>query len=127
MSIERAIHEQWAADYRLTSLVPTGQLFTGATTGPTPRPYVVLERQDKVPAVRTSGGAVDRTRLRFNVWTDGLDQGKQIVMEIARRFDRQNFDQAGILCLNMQRVTETETREENGVWRLAAEYVVMSQ
>lgn len=127
MSLERAIHDLWSADFRLTSLVPAARLFTGEARGGPPLPYVVLSRFANRPAVRTSERTIDETRLRFSVWASGLDQAKRIAAEIARRFDRQSFEAAGVVCHVMRRHDDAAAPQAGGAWRLAADYQVLNE
>src|SRR5687768_14001132 len=104
MSVERAIHELWGADFGLTSLVPAERVFTGSACGAPDLPYVVLTRHESRPIARTSSGRwLEETAVRLAVWSPGLDEAKRIGAEIDRRFDRKSFEQAGVMCLNMRR------------------------
>jgi hypothetical protein len=123
MSLERAIHDLWAADHRLTALAA---LFTGAAAGGTPLPYAVLEHRGSQPAVRTSGGRnVERALVRFQIWAAGLADARRIAGEIDRAFDRRAFDRAGVRCLLIQRREETAAVERDGTWRLAIDYLAL--
>lgn len=128
MSLERAIRDLWSADFRLTALVPIERVFTGEARGRPPLPYVVLSRDGNRPAVRTSSGrTIDETRLRFGVWAAGLDQAKRIAAEIARRFDRQAFEAAGVVCHVMRRHDDAAAPQASGAWRLTADYRVLNE
>lgn len=128
MSLERAIHELWSADFRLTALVPAGRLCTGAAAGPAELPYVVLTRQGNKPSVRTSSGrAVDETAVRFTVWSMELDLAKRIAAEISRRFDRLDFERHGVRCLNIWRTHDAAALEADGIWRLPIDFVALNE
>ena len=128
MSFEQAIIERWGNDLQLDGLLPSERVFNGAAAGSPQRPYVVLERQSNKAAVRASGGSrIDELILRFNVWSDTLDEGKTLLAEIARLYERSSFEASGLRCLNMQEVRQQESLEENGVWRLLADYAAVNQ
>lgn len=123
MSLERAIHDLWAADHRLTALAA---LFTGAAAAGTSLPYVVLEQRGSQPAVRASGGrCVERALVRFQIWAAGLADARRIGAEIDRTFDRRGFDQAGVRCLLIQRREESTGVERDGTWRLAIDFLAL--
>jgi hypothetical protein len=128
MSFEQAIIERWAADAELNGLLPSARVFNGSAAGSPNRPYVVLQRQGNKPAVRASGGRrVDALVLRFNIWSDSLDEGKTLLAAISRLYERSSFEAEGLHCLNMQEANQQESLEENGVWRLFADYAAVNQ
>jgi hypothetical protein len=125
MSLAQAIHELWSADHRLTALAP---LFSGVAAGGTPLPYVVLEQRGARPEVRTSSGrTVVRGLWRFQVRAAGLAQARGIAAEIARLLDRRDFQRAGTRCLLIQRREEAAAVEAPGTWRLAVDFVALTE
>ena len=61
MSVERAIHELWSADFRLSTLAPATRVFTGPAAAGVELPYVVIARRANRPLVRTSSGTATST------------------------------------------------------------------
>ena len=128
MSLERAFHELWSSDFRLSALVPAGRVFTGPAAGKAELPYVVVTRRGNRPLVRTSSGtAIDETTLRLAIRAVGLDQAKRIAAEVGRRFERRHFDQAGMAIFDIRRADGTEDPEADGVWRVTVDYVVLNE
>jgi hypothetical protein len=126
MSLEQAIHERWATDFLLATVLPADRLSTGAARGNTSLPYVVLSRRENQVVTRTSSGTcIDRAVMRFSVWSADLDEAKEIAQAIARRFERVDFPLGAGSVLNMQRSQETETQADDGSWQLELDYVLI--
>ncbi|MBI2826708.1 MAG: DUF3168 domain-containing protein [Planctomycetia bacterium] len=126
MSLEQAIHERWASDFVLTAGLPVERVFTGNACGDPPLPYAVLERRENQVLARTSSGtSIDRAVLRITVWTADLGQGQQILRAVAGRFDRAEFDLAAGRVLNMERLAESQSQQDDGAWRLEMDYAVI--
>jgi len=128
VSLEQAIHERWATDFLLSSVLPAEQLTTGAARGDTVLPYVVLARRENQALLRTSSGTtIDRAVMRFTIWAADLDEAKRIAQAISRRFERTDFALASGSVLNMQRAMETESQADDGSWRLEVDYAVIQR
>jgi Protein of unknown function (DUF3168) len=126
MSLEQAIHERWATDFLLASVLPVERLTTGAARGETSLPYVVLSRRENQVVARTSSGtSIQRAIMRFAIWAADLDQAKQIAQAVGRRFERAEFALSTGDVLNMQRSLEIETQADDGSWHLESDYVVI--
>jgi hypothetical protein len=126
MSLEQAIHEQWAAEAALNSLVPAARVFTGMAVGEVVRPYVVLaERQSHAELRASGGGAVDRVQLAFHVFAADLDEAKAIAAAVAEHFDRSSFarDEGAVLAMRMH--AASEHMHDDGVWEMTATYAAL--
>ena len=123
MSLEQQTHQQWAADSALVAFVPAERLFTGFATGDPTLPYVVLDDVSRERKLRTStAGAVDRTELCFHIYTDDLDQAKEIAAAIRQQFDRTAFALPQGTVLSMREKESAERLHDDGVWQLMAKY-----
>ena len=128
MSFEQAVIERWGNDLQLNGLLPAARVFTGGAAGSPQRPYVVIERQGNQPAMRASGAArADRLILRFNIWANSLDEGKTLLAQIGRLYERVSFEGGGVHCLNMQEIGQHESMGEEGAWRLYADYSAVNE
>ena len=126
MSLEKEIHQQWAADAALIALVPAARLFTGFATGDPTLPYVVLDDVSRERRARTStAGAVDRVELCFHVYTDDLDQAKEITEAVRQQFDRTSFALTQGAVLSMNETDSIERLHDDGVWQSSTKYSVL--
>ncbi len=122
MSLEKAIRTRWSGDDALTSLVPVTKLATGVALNDPARPYVTLHRGGSGSSLHTSSRRVDKIDVRFEVWTEDLDEGKNIADAVAARFDRQRFLLDGGGAVRMRRIGHEEHHDDQGVWRLSLHY-----
>jgi Protein of unknown function (DUF3168) len=126
MSLEQAIHERWATDFLLASVLPEERLSTGPARGETTLPYAVLTRRENQVVARTSSGSsIHRAVMRFTVWSADLDEAKQIARAIGRRFERSDFSLDDGSVINMQRVQEAESPADDGSWQLDLDYAAL--
>ncbi len=129
MSLEEAIHDHWANDAALIALVPAERFITGYGQGALQSPYVTLVRESLLAKVRTSDRTVDDVTFRFEIWSDGLDEAKQVVAAVMSRFDRQSFAADGCstddcTVLRMRKTNHTEHQEQDtSGWRIALTFV----
>ncbi len=123
MSLEQALYNRWLTDVSLTALLPGERFFTGLACGEPALPYVTLNRQGVRGVRRTSQRRVEAVLVRFNLWCESLDAGKQIIAAIDARYERQAFSDGGVEVLRMRRVDYLQQRQADGVWRLTADYV----
>ena len=123
MSLEQEIHSQWAGDAALLALVPASRVFTGVAAGTVSLPYVVLNEHRSRPHVQVSGGTtVDRTDVAFQIYTDDLDEGKQVAVAVADQFDRSSFALSSGTVLSMRETESTEHIHDDGVWQVTSKY-----
>ncbi|MCE9546924.1 MAG: DUF3168 domain-containing protein [Planctomycetia bacterium] len=128
MSIERAIHDRWATDAALSSLLPAARVFTGTAEGNPRLPYAVLARVDTTPVLRTSSGTrLDDVRFELTIWAERLAAGQRIASAVARRFERATFGLAEGCVLVMRQLHHDERCEPHGAWRITLTFVVMHE
>lgn len=122
MSLEAAIHTRWAGDTTLKALLPAARLFTGPAPGDAERPYATLSRLGMKEGARSTHHALEEVALRFDVWSEGLVEGKQILDAIDAEFDGAAFTEGSLDVLRMRKTDHTEERADDGLWRLSVQY-----
>ena len=124
MTLERAIHERWAANAALTALVPAGQVTTGRSSR-AEVPYVTILREQTQTALRTNAGdTIDEITLRMNVWHHDYDAAREVLQAIRAAFDRSSFTLAdGSRVLAMRRLTESALQHPDGAWQLTIRFL----
>jgi hypothetical protein len=109
----------------LSTALPAARLFTGQAPGSAAAPYAVLSGRGRQLLVRTSSGtAIERALLRITSWTTTLAAGRQLSQAIAARFDRSDFDLDEGRVLNMERLNEEATQNDDGAWRIDFDYAI---
>ncbi len=124
MTLERAIHERWAANAALAALVPAAQLTTGRSSrGKVP--YVTILRERARATVRTNtGDTLQEITLRMNVWHTDYDAGRSVLDEILAVFDGSSFSLSeGGRVLHMRRVQDSVQQHADGVWQLTVRFL----
>lgn len=129
MNLAQVIHQRWAAAEALNDLLPTSRVFTGLSPDPT-TPYAVITKADDSPggaggpaAYCNDGSAVDRVRVRIEVFHDDRAAAAAIMHQIKVAFDRSDFALAGSdRVVNMQRSHDSERQEKDGLWRLVIDF-----
>ena len=122
MSLEKAIHERWAADQKLREWIPPDRLFTGRTTHGQ-IPYGTLWRLGSRPIWRTAAGdLLEEVRMVFRLWHGEYPTLRAVVDQMRRVLDRSSFDleESGrVVALMIDR--QTYRQEPEGHWRAEAE------
>lgn len=132
MSLEQAIHDHWANDAALTTLVPAARFVTGHAQGELQSPYVTLARDSTVPKLRTSARTIDDVSFRFDIWSDDLDEAKQIAAAVAARFDRQSFAADGCsdddcTIIRMRQTGQSEKQHtESSSWQITMTFLAVA-
>ena len=77
-------------------------------------------------ALRTNAGdAVDASTLRIDVWCEEFDAGQAIAEQVKATFDRTSFDlSGGDRVVQMRRIRDAASQDDDGVWRFALEFLV---
>ena len=118
MSLEQAIHQRWADNAALASLLPVERFTTGRCVG-VAKPYATihtLKRQPKLPT--NAGNAVEEVTLYISVWHDDFDVGEQIVEYVEAVYDRAAFNLPDDSALvRMREVSLSTIQKQDGGWR----------
>ena len=107
---------------RLTTgphLPMTGPEVSVALPYATIQPATVLNRQRMSAGIR-----VDSMKLVIRVWSDSLDELKQLENLIARCFEGADFHSGTTFVLDMRLATRGESRQDDGIWRLESVYSI---
>jgi len=122
MSLEKAIHERWAADQKLREWLPPDRLFTGlASHGQIP--YGTLWRRGSRTLWRTAAGdLLEEVQLALRLWHGQYDRLRPLVDHLRRLLDRSSFelDEGGrvtALLVDRQRYRQ----EPEGHWQAELE------
>ncbi|MCS7306258.1 MAG: DUF3168 domain-containing protein [Thermoguttaceae bacterium] len=92
MSLEKAIHQQWAAKGKLREWLPVERLFTGRVSHGQ-MPYATLWRLGSRALWRTAAGdLLEEVRLALRVWHPEYERLRAVVEEVRRVLDRSSFD-----------------------------------
>jgi hypothetical protein len=122
MSLEKAIHERWAADQKLREWIPPDRLFTGRTTHGQ-IPYGTLWRLGSRTLWRTAAGdLLEEVQLALRVWHPEYDRLRALVEQVRRVLDRSSFEleeggRVTVLQVDRQRYRQ----EPEGHWRAEVE------
>lgn len=122
MSLEQALHTRWAGTTALTTLVPAARVTTGPRSDSAPRPFVTLTRLGLIGVLRTSSREVKQARVRFDVHSDWLSQGKAVAAAVRGALERQSFEAGGVRVLRLREVEHQEQRSDDGGWLLRLEF-----
>jgi hypothetical protein len=117
MSLEKAIHERWAADQKLREWLPPDRLFTGlASHGQIP--YGTLWRLGSRTLWRTAAGdLLEEVQLALRVWHPEYDRLRALGDQVRRVLDRSSFelDEGGrVTALQVDR--QRYRQEPEGHW-----------
>ena len=125
MSLEQAVHQRWAAAGALASLLPIENLTTGISCGES-LPYATMVRKKGRTSLRTNAGAtLEEVILRFNVWHDDHDAGRDIADEVKAAFDGAGFSlSSGASVIRMRRTEEGSSQSDDGTWHFVLEFLV---
>ena len=122
MSLEKAIHERWAADQKLREWLPPDRLFTGlASHGQIP--YGTLWRLGSRTLWRTAAGdLLEEVQLALRLWHPEYDRLRTLVEQVRRVLDRSSFEleeggRVTVLQVDRQRYRQ----EPEGHWRAEVE------
>ena len=132
MSLEQAIHDHWANDAALTTLVPAARFVTGYVQGELSSPYATLARESTVPKVRTSDRTIDDVLFRLDIWSDDLDEAKQIAALVTARFDRQSFAADGCsdddcTVIRMRKTNQVEQQDtQSSAWQITLTFLAVA-
>jgi hypothetical protein len=123
MNLAQVIHQRWAADAALSSLLPASRVYTGMSIDPT-RPYAIITRQtDRPVACFNDGSTVDRVGVRVQVFHDAYDAGAAVVHQIKLAFHLAEFALSGSdKVFTMQRSNDSEHQNEDGVWQFVVDF-----
>jgi len=122
MSLEKAIHERWAADQKLREWIPPDRLFTGRTTHGQ-IPYGTLWRLGSRTLWRTAAGdLLEEVQLALRVWHPEYDRLRALGDQVRRVLDRSSFEleeggRVTVLQVDRQRYRQ----EPEGHWRAEVE------
>ena len=123
MNLLQAIHERWAADDDLSSLLPAARVFTGAGFDASLPSAVITKRSDRPDSYQSDGSAIDLVVLRMRVFHAQHDAAAEIVHEVKKAFDRASFDLAdGDTVLDMQRINDYEQQRDDGAWEMIIDF-----
>jgi len=125
VNLEQAIHERWAADGVLSSLLSAEEVVTGNRSG-SRVPYATIHRRENRTLLRTNAGdAVDEAVLLIHVWHDDYDVGRAILERVKAAFDRSDFPLAGNdRVIRMCRTTDSARQHDDGLWQFSIEFSV---
>ena len=125
MTLEQSLHQRWAADERLTVLLPADRVKTGRAVG-TATPYVTLLRQSSRVLLRTNAGdAIEEVVLRINVWHQEHDAGQTLAEAVKLVFDRSGFPlSGGDRVLRMLRHDEEIVQHSDGLWQFRLDFTI---
>ena len=123
MNLEQAIHQRWAADSDLTTVLPAENVVTGRR-GSRQVPYATLHRKQCRNLLRTNDGDVDEATVLIHVWHDDYDAGRAIVERVTAAFDGSDFTLADDQRVVRMRRTADSTREhDDGLWLFSLEFL----
>ncbi len=100
--LESAINAIWAANAALTAVVPVDRLITGRVPPSEQMPYVRLEPDGGSDEARTNASLYQTEKVRFHVWSDGFDVGRQIHPLIRAAFASMAFNWTSGAVLDMK-------------------------
>jgi hypothetical protein len=123
MNLAQVIHQRWAADAALSSLLPASRVYTGMSIDPT-TPYAVITRQSDRPAAYfNDGSTVDRIGVRVQVFHHAYDAGAAVVHQLKLAFHLAEFPLSGSdKVLTMQRANDSEQQNKDGVWQFVVDF-----
>ncbi|OHB67853.1 MAG: hypothetical protein A2V70_19920 [Planctomycetes bacterium RBG_13_63_9] len=123
MNLAQMMHQRWAAAEPLNNLLPASHVYTGMAVDPT-TPYAVISKErDRPIGFHNDGSAIDAIGVRFEVFHGDYDAGTAIMEQITKTFDRTDFVLSGNdKVINMQRLSDSEVQENDGVWRLTIDF-----
>ena len=110
--------------------MPPERLYTGlppirdAAQQPIGFPYVALTTEGETSISRTSSGTLLTTeRIRFSIYTQDYDEGRQIAQAISDCFNRRDFAWSLGRVLDIRPGDRLENEDpEDGVWRIARDF-----
>ncbi len=125
MNLEQAIHQRWADDDALNSLVAAEHVKTGRSLGAV-LPRATIARRASRTAFRTNAGdALDEVTLRVSVWHDDYDAGRAVVGRVKTAFDRTDFPLDGDdRVVQMRRTDDSATQHTDGTWQFTVDFLV---
>lgn len=117
MSLEKAIHQRWAADPRLQEWLPVERLFTGRVSHGQ-MPYGTLWRLGSRPLWRTAAGdLLEEVQLALRLWHSEYDRLRAVVDQVRRLLDRSSFElEEGGRVTALQMDRQRYRQEPEGHW-----------
>lgn len=126
MDIARAIHARWAADQRLSGLLPAEKLTTGRSPGDgRSAPFATLTvGGGRRLSYANDGSSVDELTVRVRIDHTDYDAGGAIVDALLAVFDRSDFDVSGGRVVAMQRTGLPQESQDpaSGRWQWLIEF-----
>ncbi|HOM17219.1 MAG TPA: DUF3168 domain-containing protein [Thermoguttaceae bacterium] len=117
MSLEKAIHQRWAADAKLQERLPAEYLFTGRVSRDQ-TPYATLWRLGSRTVWRTAAGdLLEEVQLALRLWHSEYEQLRAVVEQVRRLLDRSSFELEEGGRVTALRVDQQRYRQEpEGRW-----------
>jgi len=124
VNIEQAIHQLWAGNQTLESMLTSDSVKTGRSFSDS-IPYATIERKSNQTVFRTNdGSAMDETRLKIEIWHDSYDSARTIAEQVKTTFDRSEFQLTeNDRVIQIRRFNDSATQDENGVWCFGIEFI----
>jgi hypothetical protein len=127
MSVEQGIHERWAQNRPLCTLLPADRLATGHHDAAVPLPYAELLSAGQPSFTRTSTGTlVTRRRIDFRLVGDSYAVLKEAAVEVLCLFSRASFRSGEATVLDMRPVALDERKTADGAWEVVVGFVTLS-
>lgn len=131
MSVEKAIHERWAAYPPLLAVVPFDRLYTGEVPATDsnqkaiPLPAVGVIHLGDADRISTSAGTqLALGMFRFSIRTTDLQQARDIAALIGERYRKADFAYSRGMVQHMKASGDTPEQHPEGGWILNCDWLV---
>lgn len=126
MSIEKMIHEVYAASSAVTGLIPTSKFVTGKASGLS-LPYLQLSREGNPIAFRSNGvSRFEKPVVRMQFWHASQEAGGQLRDLLVDLFDNRDMLAGNRRVLYMRKTNDLEIQEDDGVWQFLIDFELLT-